>query len=209
MFSREYATTKTPKSHRTLALPAVAVAALKKHRAAQAAERLALGDAWAYPDLVFTTTIGTPLGKSDFIRRSFKAILRRPGFPIFVSMTCGTRRPPSFWRQARTCGPSRRCLATRGSGQPRTSTRTYSPSNRGKPRAGWMPYLPSLGQTDHDSDWPKRGVCPWLECHRNSRHAEPAGRDRRRRGRQSTVRTPFLDCFRGPRSGLFNRGATA
>lgn len=57
------------------------MAALKKHRAVQAAERLVLGEAWAEPDLVFTTKIGTPLGKSDFIRRSFKAVLRRAGLP--------------------------------------------------------------------------------------------------------------------------------
>ncbi len=72
---------KTQKSRRTLALPTVAAAALKKHRAAQASERLVLGEAWAEPELVFTTKIGTPLGKSDFIRRSFKTILRRAELP--------------------------------------------------------------------------------------------------------------------------------
>ena len=72
---------KTPKSRRTVVLPAIALSALKKHRAAQAAERLILGEAWADPELVFTTTIGTPLGKSVLIRRSFKPILRKTELP--------------------------------------------------------------------------------------------------------------------------------
>ena len=72
---------KTPKSRRTVVLPAIALSALKKHRAAQAAERLVLGEAWADPELVFTTTIGTPLGKSVLIRRSFKPILRKTELP--------------------------------------------------------------------------------------------------------------------------------
>jgi len=75
---------KTEKSRRTVVLPAVALAALKKHRARQAEERLTLGDAWAYPDLVFTTRIGTPLAKSDFIRRDFKRLLAKAGLPPSV-----------------------------------------------------------------------------------------------------------------------------
>jgi integrase len=72
---------KTLKSRRTVVLSAIALSALKKHRAAQATERLVLGEAWADPELVFTTTIGTPLGKSALIRRSFKPILRKAELP--------------------------------------------------------------------------------------------------------------------------------
>jgi len=76
---------KTEKSRRTVVLPAVAVAALKRHKARQAEERLALGNAWVYPDLVFTTRIGTPLAKSDFIRRDFKKrLLGKAGLPPSV-----------------------------------------------------------------------------------------------------------------------------
>ncbi len=74
---------KTEKSRRTIVLPAVAVAALKRHKARQAEERLALGD-WAYPDLVFTTRIGTPLAKSDFIRRDFKRLLAKTDLPSSI-----------------------------------------------------------------------------------------------------------------------------
>jgi integrase len=78
---------KTAKSRRTVVLPRIAVAALKKHRAVQAVERLVLGEAWAHPDLVFTTTVGTPIGKSVLIRRSFKPILQKAGLPRHSAAT--------------------------------------------------------------------------------------------------------------------------
>ena len=70
---------KTKKSRRTLALPAIAISALRARRAAQAEERLAVGldwqDSWG---LVFTTTFGAPLHGSNVTRR-FKSILKRAG----------------------------------------------------------------------------------------------------------------------------------
>jgi len=70
---------KTKKSRRTLALPAIAVTALKAHRAAQAEERLAVGldrqDIWG---LAFTTPFGAPLHGSN-VTRNFKSILKRAG----------------------------------------------------------------------------------------------------------------------------------
>jgi integrase len=53
---------KSERSRRTVALPAVARAALSRQRANQAATRVAAGDVWQdRDDLVFTDTIGRPL----------------------------------------------------------------------------------------------------------------------------------------------------
>ncbi len=61
--------TKTGGS-RTLTLPAPALEALKRHRAAQAEERLLMGDRWPlqWETLVFVTSNGTPLDPSN-VRR--------------------------------------------------------------------------------------------------------------------------------------------
>jgi len=61
---------KTPKSRRTLDMPAPAVEALRAHRARQAVEHLAAGSAWRDTGLVFTTEIGTVLDPRNF-RRAF------------------------------------------------------------------------------------------------------------------------------------------
>jgi integrase len=52
---------KTARSKRTLHVPPVAVAALKRHRARQGADRLAAGEHWVDADWVVTTSWGTPL----------------------------------------------------------------------------------------------------------------------------------------------------
>lgn len=72
---------KSQKARRTVALPALAVAALKTHKAKQAAERLALGPVWEDNDLVFTSEAGAPLHKSSLRIRSFNPILERAGVP--------------------------------------------------------------------------------------------------------------------------------
>jgi integrase len=72
---------KTAKSRRTVVLPAIALSALKKHKAAQAAERLVLGEAWADAELVFTTRIGAPLGRSVLNHHGFKPLLTKAGLP--------------------------------------------------------------------------------------------------------------------------------
>jgi integrase len=73
--------TNTTKAYRSIRLAEPVVAALRRHRAAQAAERLELGAAWGqrrdrddrWPDLVFTTTLGTPI-RPESLRRSFSRI---------------------------------------------------------------------------------------------------------------------------------------
>ena len=71
--------TKTAKSRRTLALPAVAVSVLRTQRGWQESRRHAAGDRWCDLGLVFTTGLGTPL-RADNVRRDFRhALAAVPG----------------------------------------------------------------------------------------------------------------------------------
>jgi integrase len=70
--------TKTRTSRRGLPMPSMAVRALERHRARQAAERLAAGAAWQDRGLVFTTGIGTPLEPRN-VNRRFEQLRRRAG----------------------------------------------------------------------------------------------------------------------------------
>jgi integrase len=70
--------TKTAARVRGLGLPQIAIDALRRHRAAQATERLAAGEAWEDNDLVFCTKVGRPLSQGN-VRRAFKAICKAAG----------------------------------------------------------------------------------------------------------------------------------
>jgi integrase len=73
---------KTATSRRTVPLPKFVVPTLKAHRARQAEERLAAGPAWDPTwDLVFATTIGTPLDSRN-VTHAFQALLARAGLPF-------------------------------------------------------------------------------------------------------------------------------
>jgi integrase len=72
--------TKNKKS-RTIRLGIVAIEALKAHTERQAAEVASANGLWKNPDLVFASTIGTPLDPSNVVSRSFKPLLRRAGLP--------------------------------------------------------------------------------------------------------------------------------
>src|SRR5690242_21863065 len=72
---RSHGDTKTEKSRRTLALPDMAVNALRAHKERQAAERLAAGGQWSEHDLVFSTRTGGALDAAN-VRREFKAACR-------------------------------------------------------------------------------------------------------------------------------------
>jgi integrase len=61
-------TPKTSTSLRTIPVPDPMVAVFRQHRAAQAAERLAVGAAWNEQGFVFTTPIGTPLEARNVLR---------------------------------------------------------------------------------------------------------------------------------------------
>lgn len=69
---------KTEKSRRTVPLPRSAVEALRGHRRAQAAERLAAPGIWRETGLVFASEIGTFLEPRNVLRR-FDLLARRAG----------------------------------------------------------------------------------------------------------------------------------
>jgi integrase len=71
---------KTEKSRRTLALPAVAVEALRAHRARQNEARLLLGPRWQDSGRVFTTITGGYLSGSSVTHR-YQARLNEAGLP--------------------------------------------------------------------------------------------------------------------------------
>jgi len=75
---REDGDTKTQKSRRTLEIPDDVARALKEHHAAQATQRLQAGRAWHDNDLVFCTSVGTPLDAAN-VRRSFRRITKAAG----------------------------------------------------------------------------------------------------------------------------------
>lgn len=67
--------TKTRKSRRTLALPALCVAALWQHWEDQGWDRLAAGDKWEEHGLVFASAVGKELDSSH-VRRAFRVALK-------------------------------------------------------------------------------------------------------------------------------------
>ncbi|GAA3213346.1 tyrosine-type recombinase/integrase [Nonomuraea helvata] len=70
--------TKTKKSRRALALPALVVDELKRHRTRQNAQRLAVGEAWRDHDLVFTREDGTMLDPMRVLR-GLRVITKKAG----------------------------------------------------------------------------------------------------------------------------------
>lgn len=70
---------------RRLPLPSVTIEALKTHRKRQLEERLLAGDRWQELDLVFPSTIGTPLDPNNVSNR-FKALARRAGLPEEITL---------------------------------------------------------------------------------------------------------------------------
>jgi integrase len=72
---------KTAKGRRKIRLTPVAVEALKKHKVAQNQERLRQGCSWRDYGLVFCSSVGTPMNPDNFVKRSYKPLLRRVGLP--------------------------------------------------------------------------------------------------------------------------------
>lgn len=70
--------TKTAGSRRTLYLPEEVVDVLRRHKARQAAERLAAGETWRHCGLVITTEIGTPYDPDNY-RRKLSSLTTRAG----------------------------------------------------------------------------------------------------------------------------------
>lgn len=72
---------KTARSRRRVALPRVALDALRRHAARQLDERLRMGPVWEDMDLVFPNTIGKPMDGIHLMRREFLPLLTRAGLP--------------------------------------------------------------------------------------------------------------------------------
>jgi integrase len=75
---RAHGDVKTRTSRRTLALPEMAVQALREHQELQRQERPNAGPLWQEHGLVFASTLGTPLDRSH-VRRSLRLISRNAG----------------------------------------------------------------------------------------------------------------------------------
>ena len=71
---------KTARSRRTIIMPDIVAAALRRYRTCQLEERLAAGSRWRESGLVFTSSIGTAVQKST-LHKAFKAILRKAELP--------------------------------------------------------------------------------------------------------------------------------
>ena len=69
---------KTGRSRRQVVLSGIAIDALRRQRVAQAGERLQLGEDWADFDLVFASSVGTPIHPSNMLRR-FRRVLDEAG----------------------------------------------------------------------------------------------------------------------------------
>ncbi len=70
------------RSRRKVAIPDTAVEALRWHRARQAEESLSIGPKWRNDlDLVFTTRVGTPLDRTNVLRRELRPLLKKAGLP--------------------------------------------------------------------------------------------------------------------------------
>jgi integrase len=86
---------KTAKGRRNVKLSGLALEALKRHRAAQNAERLKLGSLWEDHGLVFSDPSGKPMRRWWLDRWSLAPLLERAGLPKAVTFhglrhTCAT-----------------------------------------------------------------------------------------------------------------------
>jgi integrase len=90
----ELATPKTKGSRRRIRLSAGSAKALRVHRKRQLEERMQKAGLWQDHDLVFPSSVGTPLSHRNVVR-SFKAVLHRAGLPSSIRLydlrhTCAT-----------------------------------------------------------------------------------------------------------------------
>ncbi len=88
---REHGDTKTKKSRRSLALPALCVAALWSHTELQAKERERAGKKWWEYGLVFASKPGTEL-LAGSVRRALRIVLQHAGLvpADWTPGSCGT-----------------------------------------------------------------------------------------------------------------------
>ncbi len=72
---------KTDSSRRHVALTGLSVDSLRRHRARQAEERLAMGPLWEDHNLVFCRENGRPIDGTGMLRGGFYPLLARAGLP--------------------------------------------------------------------------------------------------------------------------------
>src|SRR5436190_22271313 len=74
-------TPKTSRSRRAIEIEPRVAAALRRHRAAQQMERRVAAEVCQESDFVFTTPAAAPIDGRDVIRKWFRPLLKRTGFP--------------------------------------------------------------------------------------------------------------------------------
>ncbi len=88
-----FAEPKSERSRRTIPLPVFALSALHAHRLQQKFEKELAGTHWTDHNLVFTSTVGTPLDSPNVTKR-FKRLIEAAGLPVKrfhdLRHTCGT-----------------------------------------------------------------------------------------------------------------------
>jgi integrase len=90
----EFTTPKTKRSRRRIKLSAGSARALKVHQRRQYEERSRKAGLWQNHELVFPSSVGTPMSHRN-VARSFKALLKRAGLPMSIRLydlrhTCAT-----------------------------------------------------------------------------------------------------------------------
>jgi integrase len=78
---KSFSLPKTAKGRRRIRLTPGAIESLKKHRTAQHQKMLKQGSLWRDHGLVFCSSVGTPMGPDNFIKRQYKPLLERAGLP--------------------------------------------------------------------------------------------------------------------------------
>ncbi len=106
--------TKTEDSDNTIPLPMIARRVLLEHHDRQAAERAAASELWTEHDLVFPTSVGTPMEPRS-LNRHFAGVRLRAGSGVPRSLT-----PPLTWSGWRDSNP--RPLAPKASALPSCAT---------------------------------------------------------------------------------------
>jgi integrase len=86
--------TKTRRGRRQINLTPQAVNALKAHRKYQLEQRMRFSDLYEDHDLIFATSVGTPINPENLVKRSFKPLLKKAGLPEIrfhdLRPTCAT-----------------------------------------------------------------------------------------------------------------------
>ncbi|MBW8012293.1 MAG: site-specific integrase [Chloroflexi bacterium] len=76
-----FAQPKTKSGKRIIVLGKTAIEKLRQHRDRQFEKRQIAGDKWQEMDLIFPSTVGTPINQSN-MNKSFKKLLKQSGLPI-------------------------------------------------------------------------------------------------------------------------------